>query len=285
MKLKNQLLPSMAAMVVIFSSGIAVANDELEKKFNEARQSLLPLSPAMIESWYEQDMSTSAAVNRDPIQGDRVSQTVSLDPGVGFPQIVLTPGYVSSVRFIDSVGTPWKITSYSLGNPNWFSLNKPDGLMPGNLLTLSALSPKAHSNIMVTLDGLNDPVSISIITSDMTEKGAINGSVTYQIPGMSPDAPTPIFSDKAPMAVSNLVMDVLNNVLPKDARKIKTDNPDVSVWEINNQMYVRTTKQIVWPAWEEDVSGGSIKVYRVPMTSRLRVSDGMNGSVSVSVDL
>jgi hypothetical protein len=258
----------------------------IDYDFEAAKAGLLPIPDPKKIQQLNRDMKTViGAVNGKPVDISRISENILLEPGATIPTLHMSPGYVVAISFVDSQGEPWPVSSQTVGNPTWFALSKPEGLKPGNLLTISSLSPKAHTNAIVTLQGLNSPIFISLRTTDITKSKLASGSVTYQMAGASPLAPPPVFSKGAPNAISKNMMSFLNGTPPDGSVSLDIDRDDlnISIWSLEGHYYLRTSRDLIWPAWSEDARSGDIKVYELPKTSRLKLSDAALGNINVRI--
>lgn len=258
---------------------------ENDPNFIAAQKVLIPADVYQIEKHFKDSMAVSEVVNRSAVKLSRTVHEISLEPGKALPEIVITPGYVTGIQFIDSAGNPWPVTSQTSGREAWFSLAKPEGLEPGNLLVLTSLSPKAHSNLLITLKGLNTAISVSVVTSDLSPKAPIDGVPTFRLPGLSPLAEPFKMSRELPPATDRLLMSVLNNIKPSGSTRLKTDNSNISVWRVGSALYVRGPYRLKWPGLIDYTSSGSVFVYKAPVSSRLIFEDKEFGRFNVKVDI
>jgi hypothetical protein len=258
-----------------------------DEEFQAAEQILIPFvkKPDMIKKLRKDFLEVSEAVNNAPVKVTNGTVIdVSLEPGSLSPSIVLPINYVTGLRVIDSVGNPWPITSKTGGRDAWFDIQKLN-LEPHNRMTLNALSPKAHSNFIITLKDLNQLLSISVMTSDLTDKPPVSDGVILRISGLSPLADSPKVQSAPAPTVDPIMMSVLNNIQPSGAVRIKTDNPTVTVWRLGSHLYVRTDKSLRWPAFISDTGSGDVFVYKTALSSRLILADDAFGKIEVKVDI
>src|SRR3990167_1022945 len=90
-------------------------SEEAEAAFQAMMQQNIPMSPQQIVKMHQQiDLSQRASAVTPNIPPKSVSSTimVNLAPGATPPAVRLSQGYVSSLVFIDSTGTPWPIASF-----------------------------------------------------------------------------------------------------------------------------------------------------------------------------
>jgi intracellular multiplication protein IcmK len=88
--------------------------------FNELLQQNLPLTPQQVVRLRQLiDVSQRAAAIPANVPPKPVSTTlmINLAPGTTPPAIRLAQGYVTSLVFVDSTGSPWPIAAYDIGDP------------------------------------------------------------------------------------------------------------------------------------------------------------------------
>ncbi len=91
-----------------------------EKAFRAMLQENMPMTPDQVVRLRQQlDKSQRASSITANIPPKSVSSTlmINLAPGATPPAVRLSQGYVSSLVFVDSTGTPWPIESFDIGNP------------------------------------------------------------------------------------------------------------------------------------------------------------------------
>jgi hypothetical protein len=95
-------------------------NAESKEAFNIMMQQNVPLTPQQVVKLRQMiDISQRAAAIPANIPPKPVSSTlmVNLAPGATPPAIRLAQGYITSLVFVDSTGSPWPIASYDIGDP------------------------------------------------------------------------------------------------------------------------------------------------------------------------
>jgi hypothetical protein len=272
------LADSVQANGSVKTEGAAV----VDKDFEAAKQSLLPVSPGQAREFKGKFKDLLGAVQGDPVDMVRVNQTVVLEPGAEIPVLTTSHGYGTVIRFTDSLGNPWPIVLSSPGNPNWFRVVRPDNLSGNNVLSVSTLAAKAHSNVSVMLQGVNDPISISMRTIDLTNRSEFDGIVTYQVPGLSPLSPPPLY-EEVPNVVSKTVLQFLNNIPPEGSIEKQADDPSVKAWEYKGQMYIRTTGELRWPGYSDIASSGNVTVYEMSPAPVLKMGNAVHGYKMVEI--
>lgn len=119
------------------------------------------LSPDEIRAYKKHNDAIAAAKAEKP-HGEPVSNTrsvnVSLAPGAPHPEIRVSDNYVTSVVVLDSLGNPWPIKGYAVGNAEAFRTTAAGD----NILIISPLKPYATGNVVITLKDKTVPVVFQI---------------------------------------------------------------------------------------------------------------------------
>ncbi len=248
--------------------------------YSQALKDLFPMSPAEIQSFRATVDATRHAIHPGPAP---VMQTrtllLDLQPGAPVPVIRVAPGYVSSIVFLDSTGAPWPITSVTVGDAKWFSVQAPK-VDPQNLLTVSALGSHLASNIAVTLTHHTTPIVIALETS--ASDAAVLTALRANEQG--PNAKTPTLEPEIPVGADGALLAFLDEVPPAGAIVLKSTNRDVEAWQYQQGIYVRTHFAVISPAFISVVRGeAGVRVYHVPLTPSVIFSHrGMPLTVDLS---
>jgi len=197
---------------------------------------------AKLREAFEVARRAAATPAEIPARPTTSSVSVNLSPRAAPPVIRLGAGYISSLVFIDSTGQPWPIRAYSVGDPTSFDIQWDK---KSNTLLVQASAFFKRSNLAVLLDGLDTPVMLTLLAG----QGAVDYRVDLRIPGAGPNA---IYSKQyLPSSADPILLDVLNGVPPKSAKTLKVlGNRDSQAWLINNKLYLRTSLDIISPAWQ-----------------------------------
>lgn len=252
--------------------------DVAQRTYELSLEQVLPMTPEQIQAYLDRMKQTSEAIrDSEPPKMCTRTERLMLQPGATPPTVHIVPGYVSTVTFFDATGSPWPITSVTEGNSKWFSVQKPEDLEPGNMLTVSALARHAHSNITVTLKDETTPVVVRLTTDDRN-KGAITDSlISFQADKRGPNASDPMVGRKLKSVVSSNMLSFLDGVPPSGAVRmaLSPSKDGVALWKLDKHLYLRTKYAAVWPAWSDVLSGtADYRVYELPIVPSIIVSIG-----------
>lgn len=133
---------------------------------------------------------------------------------------------------------------------------------PTNILTIEPLDAVAYSNMAVTLKGKDMPV-IFLLTAG---QDAVDIRVDARIPGRSPDAPYKIGSFNQPTPeIDTDALAILDGSIPQDAVSLIANDPAVRGWEYNDQLYVKTRFDVLYPAYTSKASTpDGLNIFRFP---------------------
>jgi intracellular multiplication protein IcmK len=202
-----------------------------------------------------------------------------LEPNAPIPVVNVTPGYATALAFYDITGAPWPITSSTEGNAGYFNVIKPDGLDPGNLLTIESLKEYSSSNIILTLADFTLPVVIELKTTDLPgngEKVKTNSVVSFRATKMGPLANKLKIGKPVLSPVSEELMSFLDGIPPKEAELVKSvsSHPAMDMWKYKGRLYLRTQLPLIWPAYDHIINGSEgITLYRLPLVANIMVAD------------
>ena len=247
--------------------------------FSNVPDSLMPLSPNEIKELRRVFNSTQqAGAFVQDVPAKPVSSTVMVDisPGASPPVVRLSSGFVSSLVFLDSTGAPWPIQAYDLGDPKSFNIQwsqaSGDNAI-NNTLMIQAITMYKVANLAVVLQGLNTPIMLTLVPG----QEVVDYRVDLRCPGMGPNA-RPVFAGM-PAASNSVLIDVLNGVLPSEAKALRVTGGDASAWKLGKTMYLRTKMNVVSPSWIATMSGsdGGVNAFEMPLSSVVLALQ--NGSV------
>lgn len=244
-------------------------NPDSEAAFNQMLEQNTPLTPRQVVQLRQQvDVSQRAASVPPNIPPKPVSTTLMLNlaPGTTPPAIRLAQGYVSSLVFVDSTGTPWPMASFDIGNPKAVNLQW-DG--KSNVLLVQAVQPYSYGNIVIRLIGLPTPITLELVSGQRV----VDYRVDIHVPGIGPNTKElPIGSD-LPATANQLLLGVLDGLAPAGSKTMHVVGADAQAWILGSKLYLRTRLTVLSPGWiGKMVSPDGMQAYELPKTSSVLVS-------------
>lgn len=216
-----------------------------ELAFKSLSDKLFPLSPEEIirlKQLYHTSEFAQAASTGTPPKPTASSQFVNLSPGSTPPVIRLSQGFVSSLVFLDSTGSPWPISAYDLGDPQAFNIQWDK---TGNTLMIQANKLYTYGNLAVRLQGLNTPVMLTLIPGQK----AVDYRVDLRMQGYGPNAKSMPTEEGIPPSANELLLHILEGVPPGGSSRLIVSGGDARAWLLRERMYVRTNLTILSPGW------------------------------------
>lgn len=233
-----------------------------DKSFQDALRVIAPMSPEQIEEYNRQLDLNDRARGKEPNPVDSGTRSIrlSMKPGEVPPVIRVQPGWVTTVTFSDVTGAPWPVLAVVTGNSDAYKVMSAGPAGDTNMITISTMQPYIKSNIVVTLIGANVPV---VMTLDPTNS-SIDARVDAQVDQRGPKATYDMMSGSglSPTNDSNMLA-FLDGVPPEGAKKMQATDREVQVWRFEDQLYVRTSRTMLSPAYiskQSNVSGTNVYV-------------------------
>lgn len=250
-------------------SSIPVPQDS-EAAFDAMMQQNMPMTPQQIVKMRQQiDLSQRASAVTPNIPPKSVSSTimVNLAPGATPPAVRLSQGYVSSLVFIDSTGTPWPIASFDVGNPKAVNMQW-DG--KSNILLIQAVSPYISGDIVVRLVGLPTPITLELVSGQRV----VDYRVDVHVSGIGPNTKELPIGTDLPNSANQLLLGVLDGIAPAGSHPLNVIGANnTQVWALGEKMYLRTRLTVLSPGWVgKMVSPDGMNAYELPKTSSVLVS-------------
>ena len=249
----------------------------IDREFENELLKKLPMDPDHIKEFKKRlEATTKAMRSAPPKQIITKTRKLNLEPGGKPPKIILNPHFVTGVSFFDSTGEPWPITSLSGGNKDWFSVERPKNLKPGNYMTISPIATFANSNVLLTLQDWNLPVMVLLETSDVKKNSYSDGNIAFMANRRGPAAKKPIIAPPMPSPITDELLAFLDAVPPEQAVYMKNTShkEGVDLWEYKEKLYLRTAHHLIWPAWDGTVKGiNGITLYTLPIVNSLIISE------------
>lgn len=282
---------------------------EISKRINEIKQ--LEFTPEQSNTIkdivLQQQRVQSTPYTNVPTPVTR-SVHLKLTAGLTPPVIRLSANMLTTIVFTDALGNPWDISSVAL-NRNLFSdgadlsakqgvqttanaavnpqsgeanTNTSDDLSPHNILTLEPLNPAAYGNIAITLDGLATPVIFILTTGQGETDMRIDARVSqinkaYKSNNASVNGASN-YTNNPLAALDDSILRFADGTPPEDALKLHVNSSEIEAWIYNDELIVRTTSSIIYPAFNSSVtSTGGVTVYRFPVENQSITISDKNG--------
>jgi len=255
-----------------------------DRRTDRARDEVAPMTPEEVRAFREHVQQRRMALHDGPPPDMRNrTHNVSMEPGSAIPEILIAPGFVSSIALVDRHGNPWPIVGQpAVGNPRLYQVTVEES-DARNLLTVSGLSVSGASNVSISLAQQTVPLTIMLRTqtdyADLRSDVRIDGSGPMAIPFVATGS-----------AVSDGGMDAhmmqfLDGVPPADALELQTSGGQFRVWAHSGALYLRTRNSIRSPRAEAVVHGtGGVRVYRMALTPVVLFSDqGAEGTLRITL--
>src|SRR5262249_13648863 len=147
----------------------------------------------------------------------------NLAPGTTPPAIRLAQGYVSSLVFVDSTGTPWPIAGFDVGNPKAVNIQW-DG--KSNILILQGVTPYSNGDIVIQLVGLPTPITLELVSGQRV----VDYRVDLHVPGIGPLTKELPVGTALPPHANQLLLGVLDGIAPPGGRGLTVRGADAQAW-------------------------------------------------------
>lgn len=237
--------------------------------FDAMMQQNMPLAPQQVVQLRQQiDLAQRAAAVPPNVPPKPISSTlmVNLAPGTTPPAVRLAQGYVSSLVFVDSTGSPWPIAAFDIGNPKAVNLQW-DG--KSNILLVQAVSPYSNGDIVVRLVGLPTPVTLELVSGQRV----VDYRVDIHVSGIGPNSKDIPMGTNLPNSANQLLLGVLDGVAPAGSKQLMVAGADAQAWLLGEKMYLRTRMTVLSPGWiGKMVSPDGMNAYELPKTSSVLIS-------------
>ena len=237
--------------------------------FSGVENQLFPLDKEKIHELkndYHNNEFAKAADPGTPPRPIATSQFVNLSPGSTPPVIRLSQGFVSSLVFLDSTGSPWPISAYDLGDPASFNIQWDK---TGNTLMIQSMKLYTYGNLAVRLVGLNTPVMLTLIPGQK----AVDYRVDLRVQGLGPNASNLPMEEGLPPSANNVLLHVLEGVPPAGSKRLIVNGGDARAWLLDSTMFVRTNLTILSPGWVGSMtSADGMHAYELQKSPVLLVS-------------
>ena len=249
--------------------GSNAGSEDSSAAFNNMMQQNMPMSPRQVVQLHQQIDTAQRAASISPnIPPKPVSSTimVNLAPGTTPPAVRLAQGYVSSLVFVDSTGSPWPIAAFDIGNPKAINIQW-DG--KSNIILLQAMSPYNYGDIVVRLVGLPTPITLELVTGQRV----VDYRVDLHVSGIGPNTKDLPVGTQLPNSANQLLLGILDGVAPAGSKTLTVKGADCQAWQLGDKMYLRTRLTVLSPGWMgRMVSPDGMQAYELPRTASVLVS-------------
>lgn len=260
---------SQEVMLETLPTSTTPPSPDSQAAFNALLQQNMPMSPQQVVQLRQQiDRAQRAAATQPNIPPKPVSTTlmINLAPGTTPPAVRLAQGYVSSLVFVDSTGTPWPIASFDIGNPKALNIQW-DG--KSNILLLQAVSPYSDGNMVVKLVGLPTPITLELVAGQRV----VDYRVDIHVSGIGPNTKDVPMGTNLPNSANQLLLGVLDGVAPAGSKSLTVRGADAQAWLLGEKMYLRTRFTLLSPGWMGTMtSPDGMHAYELPKTSTVLIS-------------
>ncbi len=244
-------------------------SEESQEAFNGMMQQNMPLSPQQVVKLKQLiDQSQRAAAMPATVPPKPVSSTVmvNLAPGATPPAIRLAQGYVTSLVFVDSTGSPWPIAAYDIGDPKKTNIQW-DG--KSNVLLLQATAPYGDSDLVIRLIGMPTPITLALVLGQRV----VDYRTDIHVSGIGPNSKDLPTGTNLPNSANQLLLSVLDGIAPAGSRQLTVKGGDCLAWLLGDKMYLRSRLTLLSPGWiGRMVSPDGMYAYEVPRSASVLVS-------------
>ncbi len=235
------------------------------------------------------DQSRSAKAHKTVRAVPRISSvSVDLSPGSAMPIARLLPGTPGSLVFIDATGAPWPLAAAPrISDDRLFYV---EWLKNTHAVVISALSQYETGTVTVFLQGLATPVVIQLATAEQDDKATsriVDVRLDVRVPGRGPNAKNAVMGPGKIELYNDTLQAFLDGLPPSGAQVVKANGEvpaGTKVWQLENELFVRTTYDIKSPFDQTSSAANGTRVYRMPVTPFVTFSD-MGRSVTVQLDI
>lgn len=260
---------SQQAMLNSANSNFPPPTEETQLAFNSMLKKNMPMTPQQVVKLRQLiDESQRAAVIPPTIPPKPVSSTlmVNLAPGTTPPAIRLAQGYISTLVFVDSTGTPWPIASYDNGNPRLTNIEWDN---KSNILLIQAQSAYGNSDLVIRLVGMAMPITLELVLGQRV----VDYRADIHVAGFGPNAHDLPTGVTLPANANQMLLSVLDGVAPSGSRPLVVKGGDCQAWLLGDRMFLRTRLTLLSPGWVGHMtSPDGMNAYEVPSSSSILVS-------------
>lgn len=253
-------------------------NQEAYKSVTDEVSPLTPEQIRMLRRIVDDAERAAAAPPRFVPKPVSTTVVALLTPGATPPVIRTAANYVSTVLFIDQAGNPLNVLDVTPGGAAGFTITPNPVPRNSNKIEISPKSTYATGNVSVLLEGINTPVSLTLVSAQREVDYRVDVRVKGRFLVGSAGAAAAL-----PEGVSPAMLTILDGVAPDGAHALTSSNSDVQAWTFHDRFYVRTGLTLLSPAYVSTVrSADGTAVYEIPPTPVLVI---LVGGATVQVNL
>ena len=258
--------------------------------FKSIEKALLPLSGQQIHQFRGKVRKTQNGGNEPIIPKNGITQVITVNPNSGeTPTIHMAAGYACSLTVVDGAGQPWPIVTAVIGSGKRFTAQSIDKNTLEPTIVVSDLLPHAQSNLLLTLQGLNTPIPVQLVSGGPLENGkeTVAYRVILRVRGMVPGGLPPSFSPSPNHGTTAALLQTLYGTMPAAAKTLRVKNaPAYSytrAWRMNGDLWIRTHGRLLAPAWiATEASANGVHAYVLPQTHAVLLRfNGINQTLEV----
>lgn len=279
------------------------ARIELQKKVDNLED--LQMTPKQYNTIKDMLLSQQRAAST-PYTSTAIPVTRSLnvkfEAGLTPPIIRLSSGMLTTIVFTDGAGNPWNIKSVAL-NRQVFSdgatvmkdanseqnsadtaTNPTNSIR--NILSIEPLNPVAYGNVIVTLEGLDKPVILLLATGQQE----VDMRVDARISGINPNRSMVKNGNSSVGSITTEMDDAtllfVDGTPPENVERLKTSADSIQAWRFNDDLIVRTNRQIIYPAYKSSVTSSSgVSVYKFDVENQsVTISDSHGQPLTIYIE-
>ena len=248
-----------------------------EESFNATLDQEIPMTPDQIRrlrTFLDEQQRAKSELPYTPPKAESRTVVIRGEPGETPAVIRLSRNFVTTMVFSDATGAPWPVKSFGTGNDNMINAVAPDPDNAPNVITVSTSSSYVFGNMQVILAGRTTPVMLTV-TSDQK---AVDYVANMKVQARGPNAAAPVMSsENYSMQINPKMTSVLDGVMPSAATQMKSSDPRLEVWKMDNQYYVRTKMTMYSPGWSNHISSpDGMHAYEILPTPVVVAADNGN---------
>ncbi len=257
---------------------------------SQAETLVIPFTPAEIIQLRKQLERTRQAKAFKPVRPIPHIGSISLDlsPGGALPIVRTMPGEVSTLLFVDATGAPWPLAAPPrVSDKRNFD---PEWIKGTAAVVISALSAYEDGNLVVMLEGYATPIVIKLVSGEPDAKAksrTVDYRLDLRVPARGPNAKAALLGPSKIALYDDTMQQFLDGLPPKQSKRLELQGEmpaRTQVWQFNGALYVRTTHDIQTAFDQTIASGDGTRVYRLPPTPYVTLSD-LGRTVTIQLDI